>query len=161
MPSLQLAKRYHWYTATRFWAVLAFFAILLGIGSSLVYRQQIKNLRAFSIPVVTLSDLVEGEEYRLESFVTVNLLKNKYANAAYIVMISSDNLSSYCGKAMLVVAKQLVEIYPADSTRPATATVTTVVSEGSRTRVLQLRPQHLRPDPEPRDLLATLPAGDK
>ncbi|MFA6525055.1 MAG: hypothetical protein WCT33_02145 [Patescibacteria group bacterium] len=159
MPNLQLAKRYHWYTATRFWVVLAFFAIFLGIGSSLVYRQQIKNLRAYSIPVIGLSQLTEGE-YRLESFLTVNLLKNKYANTAYMVSISSDNLSSYNGRAILVVAKQLVEICPADSTRPATAVVTTVVSEGSRTRVLKIHPRHLRPENEPRALLAALPVGN-
>jgi hypothetical protein len=137
---------------------LAVLAIVIVLCSQSVDRKY--TLRATSIPVLAIADLVEKVEYQLESFQTVDLIRDGVGNQAYQVLISDANFTSYNGMAILVVAKQLVEICPADSTQPAVAWVTTVVSEGGQTRILHLRPRHLRPDSESRALLAALPAGN-
>ncbi|MFA6391145.1 MAG: hypothetical protein WCW66_00135 [Patescibacteria group bacterium] len=137
---------------------LAILATVIGVS---VYRtNQVFALRAMtSIPVLALTDLAEGVDYRLESFQPFILRKDTHLNEAYMVIVRSDKLpvSSYNHLAALVVAKQLVEICPADSTQSASATVTTVISEGEggMTRILHLRPQYLCTEPEPR----SIPAG--
>lgn len=141
--------------------------IMLGLGVLALFiwfiADRVNQDGKSSIPVLALTNLAEDVDYRLESFQTVMLSQGTYVNEAYMVIVSSDNLpvTSYNHWVAVVVAKQLVEICPADSNQPASARVTTVVSEGGQTRMLHLRPRYLRPDNEPRPLLAALPAGDK
>lgn len=150
------------------WIVLIPIVLLVisGVFNVIQMNQQNRTEQA-SIPVLPLNDLAESEQYQLETFQSVSFTQDGYTNDAYLVLVSTRQegqvLPGYNGFAALVVSKNLVEINPTDSSQPVqTATVATTVSEGSRTRILHLRPQHVRPDPSPnREVQATLAVNDK
>jgi hypothetical protein len=146
-----------------FWIVLIPVVLLAvsGVFNVVQMNQQGQTEQA-SIPVLALNQLAESEQYQLESFQSVSFTQDGYTNEAYLVLISTRQegqiLPGYNGFSCLVVSKNLVEINTASSSQEIqTATVATSVSEGSRTRILRLRPNAVRPDPAPnRDVTAAL-----